>query len=68
MNVFRLLRLQKKVVVYTVPIKKFQELKTLRDWDEFLTHSGLGLRDKVEQRVTLEAPERRSPIQAVLSV
>jgi hypothetical protein len=32
MNVFRLLRLQKKVVVYTVPIKSFQELKTLRDW------------------------------------
>jgi hypothetical protein len=66
-NVYRLLSHDKKVVVYTVPSKKFDELRGAAGWDAFIGCWGAELRDKVQQRAALEAPGRRSPIQTSLS-
>jgi hypothetical protein len=54
LNVFRLLSQQKKVVVYIGPKKQFEELKTLSQWDEFISRCPSELRSKVEERVVSE--------------
>ena len=55
LNVFRLLRLQKKAVIYTLPERRFQEFRNLDEWERFLAGRDMGLRRKVEQRTKLEA-------------
>ena len=66
-NVYRLLSQDKKVVVYTVPSKKFDELRGAAGWAAFIGRCGAELRDKVQQRAVLEAPGRRSSVQTSLS-
>lgn len=60
MNVFRLLKLGKKAVVYVVPRKEFVEFRDLRQWDDFIARSEPGLRRKVEQRATIDAAAEAS--------
>jgi hypothetical protein len=57
LNVFRLLSNHKKVVVYAAPEKQFHELKSLGQWDEFISHCPLELRRKVEQRAVSKGEE-----------
>ena len=65
MNVFRLLKSNKKAVIYVVSQKKFIDFHTAQAWDDFIQHCDLSLRRKVEQRATLEAPAKMNvPVQA----
>lgn len=54
MNVYRLLGLGKKAVVYTVPEKKFAEFRTYAEWDLFIGHRERPIREKLKQRASLE--------------
>lgn len=53
-NILRLLSQQKKVVVYVGGEKQFEELKTLSQWDEFISRCPSELRSKVEERAASE--------------
>jgi hypothetical protein len=55
LNVLRLLNQHKNAVVYIGPAKQFRELKTLAQWDEFISTCDDDLRHKVEQRAAREA-------------
>lgn len=60
LNVFRLMKQQKKAVVYNVPGKRFYELKAPAHWEEFISHCDGELLNKVEQQAELEDQERGS--------
>jgi hypothetical protein len=60
LNVLRLLKRQKKAVVYNVVEKRFYEFKALANWEEFISHCTSKLRDKVEQQAAHEDQERGS--------
>jgi len=66
LNVFRLLRLQKKAVIYIVPEKRFQQFSGLAEWGRFLAGLELSLRRKVEQRTKLEISPATSALQTSL--
>ena len=67
-NVFRLLSQKKKAAVYTVPDKTFHELKSERDWHEFLGHCASDIRRKLEERTGTEVTsKRREPAQLSLA-
>jgi hypothetical protein len=67
LNVLRLLNQHKSAVVYVGPDKKFRELKSLAQWDEFISTCHDDLRHKVEQRAASEqnslplTPQRARP-------
>lgn len=61
LNVFRLLRQQKKAVIYNVAEKKFWELKSYTQWEDFISRSSIELRRKIEGRVALEDAEYELP-------
>jgi hypothetical protein len=54
LNVLRLLRQDKKVVVYNVPDRRFSELKAYEQWHSFIAACDAGLRSETEQTVALE--------------
>jgi len=54
LNVLRLLRQAKKVVVYNVPERRFTELKSYNQWPGFIASHGPGLRSEAELMATLE--------------
>ena len=59
LNAYRLLNLKKKVVIYSVPEKRFLELRSGAEWDDFIAGRDTSLRRKVEQRAKVEAAEKR---------
>ena len=63
LNVFRLLKLSKKVVIYTVKEKRFIEFKSDVEWENFLANRDIGLREKVEQRIKLETTQESRMLQ-----
>lgn len=66
MNVYRLLARDKSAVVYSVPKDQFIEFKQASQWMEFLAQCESSLRQKIEQRMLLEKPERARPLQSSL--
>ena len=54
LNLFRLLSLKKKAVIYTVPEKQFLEFRSWVQWKNFLRRQDIGLRYKIAQRTKLE--------------
>jgi hypothetical protein len=54
LNVLRLLRQQKKVVVYNVPERRFSELKAGDDWQGFVATLAPELRGEMEQKARIE--------------
>ena len=54
LNLFRLLRLKKKAVIYTVSEKQFLEFRSWIEWENFLESQDIGLRYKIEQQTKLE--------------
>ncbi len=54
LNVIRLLRQRKKVVVYNVPQQRFVELKADADWQGFVAMLDPELRDEMEQKARIE--------------
>ena len=63
LNLFRLLRLNKKAVTYNVPEKKFQEFRNQVEWENFLRNQDTGLRRKIEQRTELEIAQESKQFQ-----
>jgi adenine-specific DNA-methyltransferase len=63
LNVLRLLRQDKKVVVYTVPDRQFSELKAYEQWHSFIAGHNAALRSETELAVALEdrAHKREKP-------
>ena len=54
LNLFRLLNLNKKAVIYTVQEKRFREFRRLIEWKKFLESQDVGLQRKIEQRTRAE--------------
>lgn len=54
LNVLRLLRQDKKVVVFNVPDRRFSELKAYEQWHSFIAAYGPALRSEMEQKAALE--------------
>jgi len=54
LNVVRLLRWGKKVVVYSAPDQNFAELRGYDQWEEFIGHYSAVVRNETEQKVALE--------------
>jgi hypothetical protein len=63
LNVLRLLRQNKKVVVYTVPAGQFSELKAYEQWHGFIAAHNASLRSETELEAMLEerAAKREPP-------
>lgn len=62
-NAFRLICQNKKVVVYTMPLKQFSDLKAKTDWEKFLSSSGNEIRESIEKAALLEERNRQEPVQ-----
>jgi hypothetical protein len=60
LNAFRLMKQQKKAVVYNVPERRFYEVTALAHREEFISRCDGELRNRVEQQATLEDQERGS--------
>ena len=56
----RLLRQQKKVVVYNVPRRQFWELRNQSEWGAFVSGCDAELRRKVEEKAAIE--DRSEPL------
>lgn len=56
MNVVRLLRQQKEVVVYVAPSHEVLELEGDTEWDSFLARWPAEIRRRVEHQVAVESP------------
>ena len=68
LNVLRLLRNEKRVVVYAASQKKFWELRNLVEWDDFMKKFDPSLRRKIEEKASLEAPSEHLSAQARLAL
>jgi len=66
LNVLRLLRQGKKVVVYLTSVYRFAELLSLDQWEDFIAHYGAEFRSEMEQRVDLEERKDRKMNQPTL--
>jgi hypothetical protein len=60
LNTLRLLTHGKKVVLYATPQKRFWELRTLREWNDFVGNYDDDLRRKIENKAALESTEVRT--------
>jgi hypothetical protein len=60
MNVFRLVSQHKSVVVYTVPVKEFFNLRNEIEWEGFLARFGNDFRRRIEGRIC--TGEKTSPM------
>lgn len=60
MNVFRLLNMDKKAVVYIVPQQRFVDFKSTGEWERFIEECSGPVRDKFTRRLTCEAPVHRT--------
>ena len=63
LNLFRLLNLKKKAVIYSAPEKRFQEFRNWSEWEHFLESQDIGLRRKIEQRAELETTQESKQFQ-----
>jgi hypothetical protein len=63
LNVLRLLRQNKKVVVYQVSEQRFSVLKNFGQWHTFIAPYGASLRSETEQRAALEDRAYNKPAQ-----
>lgn len=54
LNVLRLLRQGKKVLVYSVLEGRFSELKSSNDWGSFIARYDAAVRNKIEHKMALE--------------
>ena len=55
LNAFRLLGLQKKVVLYVVPERRFREFRQSTEWEAFVAQLEPPVREKLNQRVRYES-------------
>lgn len=55
LNALRLIKQQKKVVLYSVPEKQFFEFREILQWENFVSGCGSNVRDSLERKADLEA-------------
>lgn len=55
LNAFRLLTHDKKAVIYVTPEKRFWELKSFNEWNEFISNCDATLARKIEEKAALES-------------
>lgn len=58
LNVFRLLRQQKKAVIYNAAEQRFYELKEPAHWETFIERCSDELRQKIKQQISIEEMEQ----------
>ncbi len=63
MNVLRLIRQDKKVVIYVSPDCEFVDVKAESDWDALIARCPPDLRKKIERESAAEKPRRASSSQ-----
>ena len=63
LNLYRLLRLNKRAVVYSVPERSMVEFSDLSEWEEFLGSRDIGLQEKVDGRRRLESDPEYTQVQ-----
>ena len=63
LNLYRLLRLNKKAVFYSVPETSMVEFSDLSEWEEFLGSRDIGLQKKVDGRRRLESSPEYTQVQ-----
>jgi hypothetical protein len=68
LNVWRLLKNQKKVVVYIVPEHQFLELKDADQWHQLIAKCDIAVQEKVKQRAVEEAKSTLKTAQTSLSL
>lgn len=61
MNIARLVRQGKTVLVYTVPEKRFTSLKTKADWNAFVSRCTTDLQERIERESTADARTTQKP-------
>jgi len=62
LNALRLIKQQKKVVLYSVPEKQFFEFRNILQWGDFVSKCGSNVRDSLERKADLETDlGRRQP-------
>ncbi len=66
MNVLRLIRHHKKVVVYVAPDHEFVDIETESDWEAFLSRCAYELKERVAQESIVEQGGERGSTQASL--
>ncbi|MHB1606043.1 MAG: hypothetical protein ACYCTV_06590, partial [Leptospirales bacterium] len=66
LNVLRLLRQGKKVVVYLTSVHRFAELLSPDQWDGFIAPYGAEFRSEIEQMTDLEERKDRKMNQPTL--
>lgn len=66
LNVLRLIRQQKKVVIYVVPAKEFVDVKSAADWQGFVARCGVELRRRIEREAVFSQLHKGTPRQANL--
>jgi hypothetical protein len=66
LNVLRLLRQGKKVVVYSTRERRFAQLRASGQWDSFIAPYGAELRSETEQKAELEEREDKKRDQLTL--
>ena len=66
LNVLRLLRKGKKVVVYLTSVHRFAELLSPDQWDGFIAHYGAEFRSEMEKMIDLEERMDRKMNQPIL--
>lgn len=66
MNVLRLVRNQKAVVVYVAPDHEFVDVKTEGDWERFLARCGDALKERIAKETRAEQGGAREPTQVPL--
>lgn len=65
-NIFRLVSQHKKVVVYTVPVKEFSNLRDEAEWKRFASRCGSDLRRRIERDAHIGEWKSRASTQVSL--
>ncbi len=64
LNVYRLINLQKKALMFSLLEKRFCEFSSTLEWESFLASREFGLQHKIEQRTKLEPVPESTPLQS----
>jgi hypothetical protein len=67
-NAMRLIGMQKKVVIYTVPDRRFTELRRKEDWEDFFASCDAEVRRKVELRAAREMRSGATALQTLFPI
>lgn len=67
LNIRRLVKQRKRVVVYLVPSKEFVTLRNKSDWETFLAHCGKKVQERIKRYERMDARQAHNVRQVSLS-